>query len=172
MIFLLLPNENNKLLIQIYMGYYPLLKYMARRIVNDNFTADDMVHETIVKLIRYLPKLQKLERKALLTYCVRTVESVSISYIRKESRRKRVINDQNPDFLPEELIERDEIKGKVNTVLSELSQLDRHLLIYKYVMGYSHKQIGCLLGMEPKYISTYIKRARDRAKRILIKKGD
>lgn len=172
MIFLLLPNENNKLLIQIYTGYYPLLKYMAHRIVNDSFTADDMVHEAILKLIRYLPKLQKLERKALMAYCVRTVESVCISYIRKESRRKIVLNDQTIEFLPEELIEKDEIKEKVNNVLSELSQLDRHLLIYKYVMGYSHKEIGCLLGIEPKYISTYIKRARDRAKRILIEKGD
>ena len=172
MILLLLSEEEDKLLIQIYRGYYPLLKHMARGIVNDSFTADDMVHEAILKLIRYLPNLQKLERKALMAYCVRTVESVCISYIRKESRRKIVLNDQTIEFLPEELIEKDEIKEKVNNVLSELSQLDRHLLIYKYIMGYSHKEIGCLLGIEPKYISTYIKRARDRAKRILMEKGD
>ena len=177
MIFLILSKEDDELIVHIYTEYNPLLKCMARKIVGNDFTADDMVQDTIIKLMSHLPTLQKLEQKALVSYCVRTVESVSFDYLYDVSRRKRSQRSQEecyriPALLPDELLERDEIADHVKTMLSELSQLDRHLLIYKYFMCFSHKQIGYLLGIEPKYISTYVKRARDRAKRILKKKGD
>lgn len=173
MILFIFSEEEMALLMQIYTDYYPLLKFTARRIVNNNDTADDMVQDSIIKLMNYLTTLQKLNKNQLISYCVRTVESVSISYIRHEStRRKKPLETQVPEYMPAELIEIDEVKNTVNTMLSKLSQQDRHLLIYKYFMNYSNKEIGYLLGIETKQVSTYIQRARERAKRILEKTGD
>lgn len=174
MILFVLSDSDNDLIVHIYTYYNPLLHHMARRIVRDEYIAEDMVQEAIIRLMDHLPTLKVLEQKALVSYCVRTIESVCFKYLYKASRRKRSEEEISrvPEFLPDELLERDEIAGHVKTTLAELSHLDRHLLIYKYFMDLSYKQIGQMLGIEPKYIGTYIKRARDRAGRILKKKGD
>lgn len=173
MIILLFTTEENAILTKIYQDYYPLMKYMAFKLVHDGFIADDMVQDAFVRLIDYLPTVVKLNENKLASYCVRTVESVSIDYIRREnSRRKYTDGRRIPEFRPEELIEQDEIKKEVHSVLAKMSQLDRHLLHYKYFMNYRYKEIGRLLGIDPKYIGTYIQRARDRAKRLLGGRGD
>lgn len=149
------------------------MKYMAFKLVHDGYIADDMVQDAFVRLIDCLPTVVKLNENKLATYCVRTVESACIDYIRKEnSRRKYAAKPHVPKYSPEELIEQDEIREVVNSMLAKMSQLDRHLLEYKYFMGYRYKEIGRLLGIEPRYIGTYIQRARDRAKRLLGGRGD
>lgn len=174
MIFLF-TTEENAILSKIFRDHYSLMNYMAYKITDDRFTADDMVQDTMIKLMDYLPTLLKLNKNELASYCARTVETVSITYMRKEISRKKRQGTQDsrvPAIMPEELIEQDDIRRAVNTMLTKLSPLDRHLLIYKYFMGYRYKQIGKLLGIEPKYIGTYLQRARDRAKRLLGGKGD
>lgn len=174
MIFLF-TTEENAILSKIFRDHYSLMNYMAYKITDDRFAADDMVQDTMIKLMDYLPTLLKLNKNELASYCARTVETVSITYMRKEISKKKRQGTQDsrvPAIMPEELIEQDDIRRAVNTMLTKLSPLDRHLLIYKYFMGYRYKQIGKLLGIEPKYIGTYLQRARDRAKRLLGGKGD
>lgn len=167
MMMFLFTTEENAILSKIFQEYYSLMNYMAYKIVGDRFTADDMVQDAMIKLMDYLPVLLGLNKNELASYCARTVETVCITYMRKElSRRKREENQERrlPAIMPEELIEQDDVRDAVNSMLAKLSPLDRHLLVYKYFMCYRYKQIGELLGIEPRYIGTYLQRARDRAK--------
>lgn len=142
MMMFLFTTEENAILSKIFQEYYSLMNYMAYKIVGDRFTADDMVQDAMIKLMDYLPVLLGLNKNELASYCARTVETVCITYMRKElSRRKREENQERrlPAIMPEELIEQDDVRDAVNSMLAKLSPLDRHLLVYKYFMCYRYK---------------------------------
>ena len=170
----ILGKAASDLLLNIMEKYYPLLISRAMRIMDDYYLAEDMVQETLIRLIDYMPKIRELDEQARVAYCVRTLETVCYMYLRKE--KKKFIPSKYKSYTqptPEELLERVEVKSVVHTMLTNLSVRDRKLLIYKYFLDYDNKMIGMLLDMKTKDVSTYLRRAREHALKELQKmRGD
>lgn len=173
-LFLSLSPEDEDLLLDIYQNKYPILFSAAFRIVKDKNTADDMVQDAVVKLMKDIPKLRTFSKDHRIAYSVLTVQHLSISYLRKYKRRLYNTFDwMDKVFLtPAEIVEKDEDKASVHSMLNQLKPRDRLLLVYKYFMEYNNKEIGRLLNIKSRYVSTYIKRAREAAFEVMQNRGD
>ena len=65
----------------------------------------------------------------------------------------------------EEKILKKEIYLKVITILNQLKEEYKSLLIFKYEMDLSYREIGLLLGVDENIIKTYLYRARNKFKK-------
>lgn len=171
--FFSISQEDANFLNEIYERDYPMMLSAAMRLVKKE-TTEDMVHDTILKLVDYLPKLKSLDSSHRNAYITLTVKSVCISYLRKTNKEVYMSFDWMKEIAlsPEQIVEQKEAKENIQWMLSALDDRDRLLLIYKFYMEYPNKEIGKLLNIKTKDVSTYIYRAKNRALEVLRKRGD
>lgn len=170
---LILSEEDESFLIEIYTEYYPLFKWIAINIVHDDTLADDLVQDSIVRLISNLTKIKKTGNPV--SYCAKTVHRTCINYIQKKQRRHHILSKQKViDATSHDLSLEDnaETKDDVLFLFNELDDRDWLLLYHKYMMDCDNTEIGKVLGIKPRSVSTYLTRAKQRAKELLTKRGN
>jgi len=57
-------------MLRIYRELYPLMKFIAYEIVEDYSTAEDIVQDSIIKLINKVPAFRSFSRVQMVTYIV------------------------------------------------------------------------------------------------------
>lgn len=171
--FFSITQDDADLLNTIYKRNYPMMLSTALRFFKKE-TAEDMVQDTILKLVDYLPKVKSLDSSHRNAYITLTVKSVCISYLRKTNKEVYMNFDWMKEIAlsPEQIVEQKETKENIQWMLSALDDRDRLLLIYKFYMEYPNKEIAKLLNIKAKDVSTYIYRAKQRALEVLSKRGD
>ncbi len=175
-------NDDDKIyMADLYERYYPIMKSKIYRIVLDFEVVDDLIQETFLKLIPKITLLRSLSCYKQSSYIVNTVKHVAIDYLRRRTRRLNQVyiglgedfSDQIPDFqaaTEENYIKTEEIEA-FEKALFKLSERDRTLLYFKYIMEMGDQQIGELLNLPMKHVRQYIARARQRALHILSESG-
>ncbi|MGL5353598.1 MAG: RNA polymerase sigma factor [Clostridium sp.] len=78
----------------------------------------------------------------------------------EESFYNQLIDDK---AVEEEMIQKENSK-EIKTSLNELKEENRALLIFKYEMDLSYRDIGLLLGINESTVKTYLYRARNKYK--------
>ena len=51
--------------------------------------------------------------------------------------------------------------------IDKLSDRDKNIILYKYAYNMSHKKIGFELGIDEKNVNMYVKRAKEKLKKVL-----
>ncbi|GEM_PF-214327 len=130
--------------------------------------AEDIVHDSFIKAIEYMDGV-----------AIRNLSSwlfkVAINTYKNNLKRGKIINSISIDEenfyeqLVHDLTVEDEILnkengGEVREVLNSLKEEYRSLLIFKYEMKLSYKEIGLLLGINESTVKTYLYRARNKFK--------
>ena len=77
-------DDNRELMIDLYDTYYSLMYEKAKYIVKDAFVAEDMVQETLAKLIDSIGITRKIECCVLPAYLVICIKRTCIDYLRRE----------------------------------------------------------------------------------------
>ena len=141
---------------------------------------DDVVQETIIRLMQNLPTVRRLEEKACAVYIARTAFAAAMDFDRKTAReRGRFIGLQDitelasSQDLEASLIEQETLKRRLKylqEVLELLSDTDRELLIGKYIREESDDVIAARLGLKPGTMRMRLMRARNRARKLMEKK--
>lgn len=131
--------------------------------IND---AEDIVHDSFAKAIEYMDGI-----------AIENISSwlfkVAINNYKNNVKRGKIINsisidDENfyehlvHDFIVEQDILSKEQRGQVREVLNSLKEEYRALLILKYEMELSYKEIGQSLGINEDTVKTYLYRARNK----------
>jgi RNA polymerase sigma-70 factor, ECF subfamily len=178
MFLALVEDDKDKTYItDLYLQYYPLMKKRAYRITGDYAIVDDLIQDAFLKLIPKIPILRSLDCYKRTTYIVYTLKHVCLDYIRKKVRRSQQsfsgltddIADQVPDLqaaTDEKLLQDEEIKT-LEQALFQLSEKDRNLLYFKYIMEMSDQEISETMDIPAQHVRMYIARARQRALRKL-----
>lgn len=133
--------------------------------VND---AEDIVHDSFVKAIEYM---DGVAINNLSSWLFR----VSINAYKNSVKRSKIITCVSVDEenfynqLAEEKTVEGEMLNKENCIeirntLNDLKEEYRALLIFKYEMNLSYREIGLLLGINESTIKTYLYRARNKFK--------
>ena len=72
-------SESDRLFLEeLYDNYNNLMFKQARRFLQNQADVEDVVQQSFVKLIRYLPTLKKINRNTLSVYIVNVIRSCSI----------------------------------------------------------------------------------------------
>ncbi|RRJ66053.1 sigma-70 family RNA polymerase sigma factor [Paenibacillus oralis] len=179
LIFLaIVEDENDKEYItNLYLKYYPLMKKRAYSITGDFGIVDDLIQDAFLKLMPKIPLLRSLDCYKRTSYIVYTLKHVCLDYIRKKARRSKRsfsgLTDDIADHIPdlqaateENFLHEEEMKTFEQT-LFQLSEKDRNLLYFKYIMELSDKEISEIMDIPAQHVRMYIARARQRAFRKL-----
>ena len=175
-------NSDREFIEWIYIEYYPLMKKKAYEIVMDNSVIDDIINEAIIKLIKHIDTLKKLESHRLTSYIVYTIRSVAINFIAKRDQHNNnifygleddlsVTLEDTDGICPKEAIVIKENIDELGNAISKLAEIDQEILFYKYNLEMSNKDIAHTLNISEDAVRQRLSRAKRRALKILKKEG-
>lgn len=159
-------EENRDKFEKIYLEYRYTLLYVAKSIVNDHQLAEDIVHETFLKTIENLDKIDGILCSKTKSFFVTIVKHKSIDEIRKIKREENTPLDDVEYLLKDDApLPLDNIidQDGYNKLLEYIKHLDEKystVLQLKYIQGYSEKEIAEVLDITPKNANIRIFRAR------------
>lgn len=159
---------------KFYEEYKNFMFYSARQYVNSQAECEDIVQDTVERLLRNIATIREIPGCGLRKYIVLTVKA---SYLDSEKRRHGDIPIYLDDAVIEALVKEEIIAPKdwydfssvfdVERLKRELPKRDWLVLEGKYIMGYSQTELGKMIGVSPNSIRMIICRARRKARQIL-----
>lgn len=166
----------------LYERYMGVMYKTALESLDDDSLAGSVVHDAVLRLLRKADTLRGLDERAVPVYIASVVRYVALeAKRRRRTERKRFVEADAAllESIPaagsmeDDLAERETRDSRVRYMweaLSELSETDRELLIGKYAAGRSDAELARALGVRPDSIRKKLTRARQRAKRIILRK--
>ena len=165
-------EDDQQFMERIYQEFNLLIYKHACRYFIDQAEIDDVVQQSYLKLMKYLPKLRSLERNILPGYIVNVVKSVAIDQVRKNRRKPSVYFSElmdnfdesfvNPISLEDEDWEMVNIRQFVQAILN-LPESDQNILKAKYFLEWSNKDIAGMLGIKENALRVRLHRAKQKA---------
>jgi len=157
-----------------YMEYKNFLYFLARKYTSSQEACEDIVQDTIVRLLRNLSALRELDNSRKCKYIALTIRAVFLdSEKRKHSAESTFLDDETLEMLLNaERLERRDLPGlaahlEVEQLKKELSCRDWMILEGKYILGYSQEELGQMLGVAPDNVRMMTSRAKQKARKIL-----
>lgn len=170
------PQERD-FMTQLYLEYEKLLFSTAWKFTSSHHDAEEIVQNSLERLIKKVPTLRRLERCTLNAYLVSTVRNTAINYLRRAERIRLAetdIDDQPeiaaPQLSMDDLLTLRENQQKIAAAWSYISETDRLLLEGKYLLGMSDSELAAQLGCQPDSVRMKLTRARRRAMKIMLEK--
>ena len=122
---------------------------------------------------------------AFSTWVYRLASNACIDFLRRQKRRQDISvpmptyedDDSQPDipddrFLPEQELERQELRRAVLQGLEQLSLEHRQVLVMREINGLSYQEIADVLDLEAGTVKSRIARARISLRKILVESGN
>lgn len=133
--------------------------------------AEDIVQDTLCKTII---NIDFLDEKKIVSWMFKVSINKYYNLYKKNKKLNKytcVLDDDvlrkiSADTLTEKYILNDEYKEYVNKALYQLKPSYRNLLIMKYFMNLSYKEISNLLDFNEDKVKTYLYRARNNFKKV------
>lgn len=154
--------------------------YTAQKYVADQKQQEDIVQESLRKLIEKTSLLRRFQRPILASYIVSTVRNTSIDYLKMwQEEKDRLVNlddltsqeVRNSQSIDETLILQEEMEH-LKKVWSKLDTETRMVLEGKYILGYDNKKLSQLLRCQPSSVRMRLTRARRKALELMRKEGE
>ncbi|MGM0867465.1 MAG: RNA polymerase sigma factor [Bacillota bacterium] len=158
---------DNRLLQQLLSEKMQIIKRYLIKIGANPLDAEDIVQESLYKLILYI---DSVETKKIESWLFRVALNNYYDLCRKQNRsvtvtiENQVFIDNQP--LPEEHYDHIENRAEINATLNQLKPLYKHLLVLKYELELSYEEICEMLDMKLGTLKTNIFRARAQFKKI------
>lgn len=157
---------------QIYNMYRYTMLYVAKDILKDQSLAEDIVHDSFLKIIEILDDIEDVFCSKTKSFIVTIVRNRSIDGLRKVKRENYIpleqiefsLEDDTP--IPLDKIINEEGYNKLLEYIDELDEMYRTVIELKYIHGHSEKEISRILDITEKNANIRIFRAR----RMLINK--
>lgn len=160
----------------LYQKYKALLFQKAGQYANDPYAREDIVQNTVLRLLRREERLRALEPAALTAYLALTVRSAALEYLRAERRdgldALPLPDEEDEEYIPlysaetpltlEEQMLLGHRNEEVRTAIERLSERDRLALMGKYFLELNNQELAELLNVTPGALRTLLCRARGR----------
>ncbi len=177
-IILAIADEEDRLLVeQLYTTYEEKLYHIAYSILHNHHDAEDCIHDTIVKVIDYLPKYKSISDTYRSNLLFITCRNVAINiYNKKKDHNINVISitniseddsfseydirDYSADV--EKLIVDQENADLIQNLIRRLDELDRDVVVLKYFFQFRTREIADVLHLTENAVNLRLSRARKR----------
>lgn len=157
----------------IYDEYKYIMIKTARKYVSDPDIVDELVQDSLVKLITKTPLLMSFERCTLISYIVCTVKNTAINHLRYKAVVKQHISDQeiqddthwtdHTDRSIEDLLISSMQMEQLGEILEQLPEKDQYLLRGKYQLYLTDEELARTLNCKTGSVRMMLTRARRRA---------
>ena len=171
-----LADENKKSKTeQLYEQYYKLMLYVAMELLQSQAAAEDAVHESFIKIIKNLDKIDLTKPKETKRYIVVITERTCLDILRKrkqqselslEELEERNLSEQGND----EIVKFHETEI-LRQILETMPELTRQIFLMKYGSGYDNAEIAEILHITEMTVRQRISREKRKLKKYLRKEG-
>jgi RNA polymerase sigma-70 factor, ECF subfamily len=150
---------------QLYDQYAPRVYAVVRRLAGDDALAEDWAQEAWVRALRALPSFRGDARFSTWLHRV----AVNSALHARRGRERRVSREvELPEFLPGSATQpQTELRMELQAALDTLPAGMRQILVLHDVEGYTHEDIGELLGVAPGTSKSQLFKARARMRQML-----
>lgn len=158
-----MTGREQEYFLEFYIAHRDFLHYLVRRYEQDPLNQEDLLQDTLIRLMKNAAILPTLPAGAVFRYLSHTVRTAYVDHIRRQ-----------PDVV---LIPLEEAIDQVLPVQEEnlwSADLQFHLpprewvvLEGKYLWNYSDRQLAYQLGTSPGNIRVILSRAKKRARALL-----
>ena len=160
-------ESDQQFMIGFYEQYKSFLSHTARKFAQSQHDCEDIIQDTLIRLMRNIPTLRRLSKNQTAAYLFLTVRSAYTDRMKSPQERisfaagdiSQVPDDSTPFAY--------DAKWDAEILRRGLAPRDWTLLEYKYILGYPDEDIAQMLGCAPDSVRTLLRRARSRAKAIL-----
>ncbi len=182
MICTMTDNQSDRaFMLDLYQQFFRLMFFTARKCHLQQDACEEVVQESLVKLIQKVSLLRDMPQPVLAAYIVSATRNTAFDYTRRQSRQNARVGslDDEPfsaglvsDSPPlDDQLEAAELRGRLSSVLKELSKDDRALLEGKYILQYSDEVLAKMLNCKAGSIRMKLTRARRRAFKLMKAEG-
>ena len=157
-----------KALGNLYKAYSDRLKRICLHYVEDESTAEDILHDAFVIIFTSINSLK--DNSKLEGWMITIVRNLSLRFLQSTEKSNILLSSLGKDVLSEE--DDKEKNIELELLLSAIELLpegNREIFKLSVLDGLSHKEIGDLLGINPHSSSSQLARAKKMLRVILIK---
>ncbi len=140
---------------------------IALRYSGNEEDAQDIVHDTIMRLIHHLDKLNGAPCDSARNYVCRAVEHMGIDFLRKKNRHQTDDIEEHISLADTSLpmldvIMSDEYVALVVKCINQMNDTYRSVCQLRFMDDKSEKEIAALLNLPPKTVNVRIVRGRQK----------
>ena len=155
-VILAIHDESDRTYMEwIFQTYHRLMYHYIMEVLHDSWQADDVMQESVVKLIHKIDVLRRLSESKRRNYIITTAKNTAISYLRRESIRKGIAYDDwakdcigtQSEEDPEALVLRQEEMEALQLIWDDLDERSRYLLSSRYILEQSFEEMARELGV-------------------------
>lgn len=164
---------------RIYFEHRNRLYWTAYKILNDKMLSEDAVHETIIRAMGHLHKIDENDNYKTAMFLVIICRNISIDIYRKNKRiwsKEFTTEDceiywkKNEDNPLDMYINNESVRRLINTI-KQLDEKYRDILMLKYISECSNEEISQLLNIPNATVRKRAERGRAMLIRIVEKDG-
>ena len=151
---------------------YALLNY-AMTIIRNQDMAEDAVHNAFISIIAKKEKYLNLDCMDFRRSAVIIVRNKCIDILRKQKPYANKSIEELEIFLEsdevpvyEQVIFESEYE-LIRKYMNSIDEISKQVLLMKYILNMSYKEIGEELGMTPKHVDTRIMRAKEKVRKLI-----
>lgn len=147
------------------------LFYTAQKYTDDPGDCEDIVQESILRLLKNVSTLRSLERNQAFKYIALTVRSAFLDHQRKKHTAQMLTAD---DGMLEALFREEQPDSPLSAYLEvmalkqSLPPRDWMVLEGRYILGYSYEELSEQLGLTQENIRMIVSRAKEKARKLLL----
>ena len=160
-------DSDREFIISLYSKYNGMIRGKVMKRFGDKHDAEDVVQNTLLKLIKNIDKLKDLNEAQLISYISAIVKNTCTDFYNKNGKKSE--NDINYELVENELSVKDfSAKEKLEFLL--IKQLDKKsamLLYEKYVNRATIEEISSRYNIRPGTVATLIRRGKDTLRKYL-----
>jgi RNA polymerase sigma-70 factor (ECF subfamily) len=143
----------------------------ALRIAGNQFDAEDIIQEVMVKLWRKKEQLMTVDNKE--AWCMTVTRNMAIDWKRSKIKRFSELSDHthitDKEATPAQSLEQSELSKMVRSCIDQLPDQQREIIHLRDIEGYSYKEIAAMTGKTVDQIKVQIYRGRQKLKSIITK---
>lgn len=161
------PEEKSKFE-QLYLGYRNLMFYVANRILHNQQDSEDVVHDSFLKIIKIIKKIENPKCPQTRSLIVIITERTAIDLYRRHQKITESPLDEEQLCLSSSVeIETAEKKTDLALAVATLPPKYRAVLLLRYDHGFSETEVAQILSMSVDNVHKTIQRAKKKLERIL-----
>lgn len=166
MLFIMISDSNDRhKATTLYNTYKNIMYHTAYNILEDKELSEDAVHEAMIRIIKNLHKIDKVNSSCTYRFVVIISRNVALNIYNK--RKNEVITEDvdeiefGVDFkTPERLVVDKESVGKISEMISLLPEKLSAVLLLKSNYDCTNKEISGLLGITEDSVRQRLHRAK------------
>lgn len=136
----------------MYFRFYGAMKTQILKITHSPSLVEDLIHDAIIRFIPKVELLKTIAEPQQMLYAITTAKRLSIDHMRRKSTREKWAYYFEEENFPsaESLYVQLERDTQLRSAMSSLSERDRDILLYTYLLEMNKTAICHTLGIRRK----------------------